>query len=98
LQLQTGRDELGQIEVLVFLLGVGGLVDAQEMFSNAEIVDHLSDAEKRCDDDHSAQGTLQERRRPLLKMSQFLDQHPRKCLPPSKDWFVNMHIIYAFSF
>ena len=50
----------------------GGLVDAHEVLGDAEVVDHLRDAEERSNDDHPAEGALQESSWSLLSKKQSL--------------------------
>ena len=55
---------------LLLLVGVGvagSLVDAHEVLGDADVVDHLRDAEQGRDDDHAAQRALEERSWSLLK-------------------------------
>ena len=48
------------MSLLLLLAGVGSFVDAHEVLGDADVVDHLRDAEEWCDHDHAAHGALKE--------------------------------------
>jgi len=50
----------------------GCLVDAHEVLGDAEVVDHLRDAEQRSDNDHPAKCALKESSWSLLSKKQSL--------------------------